>query len=91
MVDAGASYEYLLSMSLSSLTLEKVEALKSEAAEWQQTVARLRATTEKDMWRADLELFEMVSSTGWVGWLAGWLAGWVGFLRMCPVWCGVVC
>ncbi|KAL4420378.1 hypothetical protein ABPG77_002318 [Micractinium sp. CCAP 211/92] len=55
---AGAGYEYLLSMPLASLTLEKVEALKQEAEDWKETVERLRATTEKDMWRSDLDAFE---------------------------------
>ena len=31
-----------------------------EADEWRQTVERLRATTEKEMWRTDLEAFELV-------------------------------
>lgn len=57
---APASYDYLLSMPLSSLTLEKVQALQSESEDWQATVQRLRATTEKDMWRSDLDAFEMV-------------------------------
>ncbi|KAI7839009.1 hypothetical protein COHA_007248 [Chlorella ohadii] len=56
---AGASYDYLLSMPLSSLTLEKVEALKKEADDWKETVERLRGTTEKDMWLTDLEAFEI--------------------------------
>ncbi|EFN59062.1 hypothetical protein CHLNCDRAFT_137783 [Chlorella variabilis] len=56
---APASYDYLLSMPLSSLTLEKVQALQSESEDWQATVQRLRATTEKDMWRSDLDAFEM--------------------------------
>lgn len=51
------SYEYLLSMSLSSLTMEKVQALKSEAEEKDAEVAGLRGTTEADMWRRDLDGF----------------------------------
>lgn len=54
---ANASYEYLLSMPLSSLTLEKVEALKEENERQQAEVDRLRATTGKDMWAADLDAF----------------------------------
>ena len=80
-MEAAASYEYLLSMALSSLTLEKVEGLKSEAEEWKQTVARLRATTEKDMWRTDLELFQMVSEQrhqGLGGWCVVWAGRWLG-------------
>ena len=49
------TYEYLLSMSLSSLTLEKVQALKAEAQEKEAEVVTLRNTTEADMWRADLD------------------------------------
>lgn len=49
-------------MPLSSLTLEKVQALQGEAGEWKAAVERLRATTEKDMWRADLDAFEGVGA-----------------------------
>ena len=45
----------------------QVEALKSEADEWKQTVERLRATTEKAMWRDDLDAFELVGGKGGVG------------------------
>ena len=55
---AGASYDYLLSMPLSSLTLEKVQGLQSEAEETRGHVERLRATTEKQMWRDDLDAFQ---------------------------------
>jgi DNA topoisomerase-2 len=51
------SYEYLLSMSLSSLTLEKVQALKAESDEKEAEVAGLRGTTEAEMWRRDLDGF----------------------------------
>jgi hypothetical protein len=51
-------------MPLSSLTLEKVQALQSEAEEWKAAVERLRGTTEKDMWRADLDAFEGVGGGG---------------------------
>lgn len=56
-VDASGSYEYLLSMSLSSLTLEKVNALQEEAEERRIEVERLCATTEAAMWRDDLDAF----------------------------------
>ena len=53
----GGSYEYLLSMSLSSLTHEKVESLRAEAEEQRAAVELLRNTTEQQMWRHDLEEF----------------------------------
>lgn len=53
----GASYEYLLSMSLSSLTLEKVQALQQEAAQHQSRVGELQRTTARAMWRTDLNAF----------------------------------
>ena len=37
-----------------------------EADDWKETVERLRGTTEKDMWRADLEAFEIVRGGGGV-------------------------
>ncbi|GAB4817907.1 hypothetical protein N2152v2_004953 [Parachlorella kessleri] len=55
--DAG-NYDYLLSMPISSLTLEKVQSLQQEAEETQAHVERLRATTEKQMWRDDLDAFQ---------------------------------
>lgn len=33
-----------------------------EAEDWKETVERLRATTEKDMWRSDLDAFEQVAA-----------------------------
>ncbi len=67
----GVSYEYLLSMSLSSLTLEKVHALQQEAAQHEARVEELKRTTEKSMWRADLDAFVeyvggCVGGRGWV-------------------------
>lgn len=55
--DATKSYEYLLGMSLSSLTLEKVEALKRQEDECKKEVEILTSTTEAQMWRDDLETF----------------------------------
>lgn len=54
--EAG-SYDYLLSMPINSLTLEKVQALQQEAEETRGEVERLRATTEKQMWSDDLDAF----------------------------------
>jgi DNA topoisomerase-2 len=55
--DGAKSYEYLLGMSLSSLTLEKVEALKRQEDECKKEVEILTNTTEAQMWRDDLEAF----------------------------------
>lgn len=54
---SAGSYEYLLSMPLASLTHEKVEALQEETEENRATVARLHATSNREMWAADLEAF----------------------------------
>lgn len=54
------SYDYLLSMSINSLTMEKVQGLQSEAEETRDHVERLRATTEKQMWLDDLDAFLLV-------------------------------
>ena len=51
------SFDYLLNMSLSSLTLEKVEGLKKQEAECREQVEILEKTTEAQMWRDDLEEF----------------------------------
>ena len=56
-LEAEKTYEYLLSMPLSSLTLEKVESLQSEAGEKDAEVKVLRSTTEADMWTRDLDAF----------------------------------
>ncbi|KAK9813254.1 hypothetical protein WJX72_011500 [[Myrmecia] bisecta] len=51
------SYDYLLSMPIYSLTLEKVLALESEAADKAGEVERLRMTSEKQLYHADLAAF----------------------------------
>ena len=51
------SYDYLLSMPLSSLTHEKVESLQSEAQEKKKEVEALKSTTEAEMWIQDLDTF----------------------------------
>jgi len=53
----GATFDYLLSMPLWSLTLEKVSDLQSEHGSKAAEVARLRATTPSELWRADLDGF----------------------------------
>jgi DNA topoisomerase II len=56
--DANASYDYLLSMPLWNLTLEKVEDLVREKEQKDAEVALLRSKTEKDLWFADLDALE---------------------------------
>lgn len=54
---AALSYDYLLNMSLSSLTLEKVEALKKQEEDCRTQVEELEKTTEAQMWKDDLDDF----------------------------------
>ena len=56
--DANASYDYLLSMPLWNLTLEKVEDLVTEKEEKEAEVALLRGATDKDLWFTDLDALE---------------------------------
>jgi len=48
-------YKYLLSMSLASLTMEKVAELLKKEGDTLQEVNALRQKTVKDLWRDDLE------------------------------------
>ncbi|XP_050209559.1 DNA topoisomerase 2 [Mercurialis annua] len=52
-------YEYLLSMSIVSLTLERVEKLCSEKDSINEELETLRRIAPKDLWFKDLEAFEM--------------------------------
>lgn len=61
-METGASYDYLLSMPIWSLTLERVEALKDEADSQAMEVERLRNTTSKQLWAEDLDAFLLVNS-----------------------------
>eukprot|EP00873_Tetraselmis_striata_P022588 jgi/Tetstr1/442852/TSEL_003229.t1 len=54
---AALSYDYLLSMPIWSLTLERVEALKDDADAQTQEVERLKSTTAREMWEDDLDAF----------------------------------
>lgn len=56
----SASYDYLLSMPIWSLTLERVEALKEDAETQAAHVQRLRGTTAEIMWEEDLDEFVKV-------------------------------
>jgi len=51
-------YQYLLSMSLSSLTKERVDALLNQQQETQDKVNALQQKSVKDLWRADLDDLE---------------------------------
>ena len=51
-------YDYLLNMPLSSLTLEKIEALNDEAAKTDSKLDEIRNTTASDLWMQDLDNLE---------------------------------
>ncbi|KAI3983053.1 hypothetical protein MKX01_035334 [Papaver californicum] len=51
-------YEYLLSMAIGSLTLEKVQELCHEKEKLDGEVAELKSATEKSLWLKDLESLE---------------------------------
>ena len=56
--DAGASYDYLLSMPLWNLTQEKVDELVEEQRVKTLEVEELHSTTDKQLWERDLDAFE---------------------------------
>merc|ERR1711890_106 len=53
----SAGYNYLLSMALWSLTLEKVEALKKEKEAKEKELDDLMKKSPEDLWNIDLENF----------------------------------
>ncbi|GLC69283.1 hypothetical protein PLESTF_000811300 [Pleodorina starrii] len=53
-----AGYDYLLSMSIHNLTLEKIAELQAEAAKAAARVEYLASITGRDMWAEDLGTFE---------------------------------
>ena len=55
--EESASYDYLLSMPLWSLTLEKVEELQREQQQKEQELEALTSTPIEEMWRSDLKEF----------------------------------
>ncbi|GFR51194.1 hypothetical protein Agub_g13541 [Astrephomene gubernaculifera] len=61
---SGASYDYLLSMSIYSLTKEKIAALQEEAARAAARVDYLASITGQHMWSQDLDEFE-AAYNGW--------------------------
>ena len=54
---SGHGYEYLLRMQISSITAEKIESLKNDIASNILARDTLLGTTEKEMWKSDLEMF----------------------------------
>ena len=54
----GADYDYLLSLPLWSLTMEKVEDLKAEKARKEAELNALLAKSPRDLWSTDLDAFE---------------------------------
>lgn len=63
----GASYDYLLSMSIYNLTREKIAKLQEEAAKAKERVEYLCSITGRDMWAQDLDAFEAVGGGQCVG------------------------
>lgn len=53
----ASDYDYLLSMPLWSLTMEKVNKLQEERAETEATLSTLLAKSPEQLWREDLEEF----------------------------------
>jgi DNA topoisomerase-2 len=51
------SYDYLLNMPLYSLTLEKIDDLKKKLEDKEEELENLKATTEREMWRLELDEF----------------------------------
>lgn len=54
------SYNYLLNMSLSSITKEKMEELKNEIKELKEKIKDLKSTDEKTMWLNDLQVIKKI-------------------------------
>lgn len=53
-----SDYEYLLSMAIGTLTLEKIQELNAEKEKLVNEVEELEKTTEKSLWLRDLDAFE---------------------------------
>eukprot|EP00584_Thalassiosira_punctigera_P002177 CAMPEP_0172533106 /NCGR_PEP_ID=MMETSP1067-20121228/5916_1 /TAXON_ID=265564 ORGANISM="Thalassiosira punctigera, Strain Tpunct2005C2" /NCGR_SAMPLE_ID=MMETSP1067 /ASSEMBLY_ACC=CAM_ASM_000444 /LENGTH=628 /DNA_ID=CAMNT_0013317697 /DNA_START=11 /DNA_END=1894 /DNA_ORIENTATION=- len=56
--DLSKEYDYLLSMPLSSLTSEKIEALNDDASKTDSKLEKIKNTSASDLWREDLENLE---------------------------------
>mmetsp|Transcript_7223 Transcript_7223/g.17962 ORF Transcript_7223/g.17962 Transcript_7223/m.17962 type:complete len:1316 (+) Transcript_7223:84-4031(+) len=57
--DLTKEYAYMLNMPLSSLTLEKIEALNKEASKTDSKLDEIRNTSASDLWREDLNKIEL--------------------------------
>jgi len=57
-LDPSKEYDYLLSMPLSSLTAEKIEALNNEAAKMDAKMEELKNTSVVELWKSDLDKLE---------------------------------
>ncbi|KAL3807364.1 hypothetical protein ACHAXA_001702 [Cyclostephanos tholiformis] len=53
--DSPTEFDYLLSMPLSSLTMEKLEALNEEAQKAEAKLNEIRNSSKEDLWNADLD------------------------------------
>ncbi|KAI9351589.1 DNA topoisomerase [Zopfochytrium polystomum] len=56
-VDGTAEYDYLLSMPIWSLTMERVNQLKQERDKKQEEMTSLRMQSPADLWKLDLDAF----------------------------------
>ena len=56
--DSTKEFDYLLNMPLSSLTSDKVEALKDEATITEYKLHKIREASATDLWREDLDRLE---------------------------------
>jgi len=57
-LDPSKEFDYLLSMPLSSLTAEKIEALNNEAAKMDAKMEELKNTSAEELWKSDLDKLE---------------------------------
>jgi len=60
---SGSGFNYLLSMPIWSLTLEKVQKLQAEAAQQAALVDELTSISNRQMWNRDLDAFVAVRGT----------------------------
>ena len=57
--DGAGSFNYLTSMQISSFTKEKIESIEAEIQKIKALIDALEKTTDKEMWRSDLEAFKV--------------------------------
>jgi len=53
------SYDYLLNMAMRSMTPKRLDELKKEQEKWKMIRDELKEKSEEDLWRADLDKFEI--------------------------------